>query len=226
MIPSTLDRVDLENIFLNMKKDPIPYITTNHSIDNLFIIQTRPSMVQELHSMCMKTHYKEKHCLFYKSLLYLDIIMFEAQVSSNVVINYNLICLNSLSLGIKFTQNQINIPRISQLQHLSRKSYEFTLEECLINETLCVELLHFRLTYSSCYDYLEMFLVNKTLLFEKARDLLDRICSQRLFVQKHPYAIACIIVSYCLELLSIRDLRIQRRFIYDKNHQFYQKFVK
>lgn len=217
---------DLENVFNIMKKDPIAYITNTHSIQNLFIIQNRPSLVKELHYMCMKTHYKEKHSLFYKSLLYLDIIMHEAVMAPNVALNYNLLCLNALSLGIKFTQNQINIPRISQLQHLNRKCNAYTLDECLENETLCVKLMNFRLVYSSCYDYLEMFLIEKDALFEKAKDLLDRISSQRCFIQKHPYHIACIIVSYCLEFLSIRDLQLERRFIFDKNNQSYQKFIK
>lgn len=209
-----------------MKFEDIPYLSKNKINQSIISFEKRQAQVSELYDLCLTTNCKDKLLLFYKSLLYYDIISFQCRMNPNAAFNTDLSVFNSFYLGIKFTQNQVNIPAINQLKHFNKKNPLIDYNAFIINEIFCVQLLNYKMAYSSVYDFLIMNLEDKPLILEKAKEYLEKIIHHQLFLSYSPYIIACGLVAYALNSQSKRDSLLMRKFCVNKEGTCYQLIVK
>lgn len=215
-----------ETTYQIMKFEDFPYLSKNKINQSIVSFEKRQAQVSELYDLCLTTNYKDKLLLFYKSLLYYDIISFQCRMNPNTAFNTDLCVFNSFYLGIKFTQNQVNIPAINQLKHFNKKNSLVDYNAFIINEILCVQLLNYKMTYSSVYDFLIMHLEDKPLILEKAKKYLEKIIHHQLYVSYSPYVIACGLIAYALNSQSKRDSLLMRKFCINKEGSCYQLIVK
>lgn len=218
--------MDYNNVFQLMKHERIPYISNLLYTQKPFPSRVNPTYIKELRDLTTKTNYKDKQLLFYKALLYYDVILYQAYNHSNINLNFDLLALNAFYLGIKFTQNQINMPRISQLKHMNKKYSLINAESFLTNEIKCLQLMNYSLVYSSSYDFMLMTLQDKQNVFEKATYYLDKFISSNLSTCYSPYSIACVIINYTMSVLGYRDPLLMKRYYVDKKSALYQAITK
>lgn len=218
--------MEYNNTFQIMKHEKIPYVSDLPNSQKPLPLRITPIYIKELRDLTSKTNYKDKSMLFYKSLLYYDIIISQAIKRTNINLNYDLVVLNAFYLGLKFTQNQINLPRISQLKHMNKRYASIDSNALITNEIICLQLLDYSLVYSSSYDFMLMTLQNKDNVFTKARDYLDKFISSSLSTCYSPYSIACVIINYTMSVLGYRDPLLMKRFYVDKKSPCYQTITK
>ena len=175
-----------------------PSISTKTHL--IFLKYTSPKyrsyMLNQYKHLCNKLHNTvNKHEIYYLSLLFNDIVLFNCE-NEPIITNISLLVFCCFYISVKFRLNQYEVMSINTLKKFNPEKFnEYSNEEIQYVEALCLKLLNYKLTYMTCYDYLVILVYKyglKKKVIDNSYDILYKIISGDIkeYIFKSPLKIA------------------------------------
>jgi hypothetical protein len=201
-------------IMKNLNK-PIFHKCISSKTNKIFIKYTqlnyRQYSLSIIKSLCYKSPYYNKNSLFYQTLLFHDIVLYNC--GNEVYINnLDLLILCCFLIAIKSLCDQYHILKIKDLKNIYREKFcLYKNEDIISNEIICLKLLDYNINYMSSYDFLCYFIHNNNndkILFEYSNHLLENLYNGdiKYYVFKSQYNIALEIFSQTKEQFKIKSI--------------------
>ena len=202
-------------IIKNLNK-PIFHTCISSKTHKIFIKYTnlkyRQYSLSIIKKLCQKSPYNNKNSIFYQTLLFHDIALYNCG-NEVLISNFDLLILSCFTIAIKSLCDQYHILKIKDLKNIYReKFYFYNNDEIVSNEIICLKLLDYNINYMSSYDYLEYFIKdnnnNNKILFESANNELEHLMNGNIkyYVFKSPYTIANEILTKTKEKFKIKSI--------------------
>ncbi len=160
----------------------------------------RQYSINIIRTLCNKSPYRNKNALFYQTLLYNDIILYNC--GNNVLIsNLDLLIFSCFIIAIKCLNQQIHILKLKDLKNIYREKYcLYKNEEIIINEISCLKILDYNINYMTSYDYIILFILNNNygkIIYQYSKCLLENLYNNdiKYYFNKSQYTIATEIIS-------------------------------
>ena len=160
----------------------------------------RQYSINIIRTLCNKSPYRNKNALFYQTLLYNDIILYNC--GNNVLIsNLDLLIFSCFIIAIKCLNQQIHILKLKDLKNIYREKYcLYKNEEIIINEISCLKILDYNINYMTSYDYIILFILNNNygkIIYQYSKCLLENLYNNdiKYYINKSQYTIATEIIS-------------------------------
>ena len=160
----------------------------------------RQYSINIIRTLCNKSPYRNKNALFYQTLLYNDIILYNC--GNNVLIsNLDLLIFSCFIIAIKCLNQQIHILKLKDLKNIYREKYcLYKNEEIIINEISCLKILDYTINYMTSYDYIILFILNNNygkIIYQYSKCLLENLYNNdiKYYINKSQYTIATEIIS-------------------------------
>ncbi len=220
----------------NINKAIIPKDLSTKT-NKIFLKYTNPKYRQYsiniIRTLCNKSPYRNKNALFYQTLLYNDIILYNC--GNNVLIsNLDLLIFSCFIIAVKCLNEQIQILKLKDLKNIYREKYcLYKNEEILINEISCLKILNYNVNYITSYDYIKLFILNNNynkVIYEYSKCLLENLYNNdiKYYIYKSQYTIASEILIKTKEKFHTRSISLlisQNQLLFNspsKNNQNYK----
>ena len=220
----------------NINKAIIPKDLSTKT-NKIFLKYTNPKYRQYsiniIRTLCNKSPYRNKNALFYQTLLYNDIILYNC--GNNVLIsNLDLLIFSCFIIAVKCLNEQIQILKLKDLKNIYREKYcLYKNEEILINEISCLKILNYNVNYITSYDYIKLFILNNNyskVIYEYSKCLLENLYNNdiKYYIYKSQYTIASEILIKTKEKFRTRSISLlisQNQLLFNspsKNNQNYK----
>ena len=192
---------EIINNNLNKKIFPEELNIKTNKIFNKYTNQKyRQYSINIIRTLCNKSPYRNKNALFYQTLLYNDIILYNC--GNNVLIsNLDLLIFSCFIIAIKCLNQQIHILKLKDLKNIYREKYcLYKNEEIIINEISCLKILDYNINYMTSYDYIILFILNNNygkIIYQYSKCLLENLYNNdiKYYINKSQYTIATEIIS-------------------------------
>ena len=202
-------------IIKNLNK-PIFHTCISSKTHKIFIKYTnlkyRQYSLSIIKKLCQKSPYNNKNSIFYQTLLFHDIALYNCG-NEVLISNFDLLIFSCFTIAIKSLCEQYQVLKIKDLKNIYReKFYFYNNDEIVSNEIICLKLLDYNINYMSSYDYLEYFIKdnnnNNKILFESANNELEHLMNGNIkyYVFKSPYTIANEILTKTKEKFKIKSI--------------------
>ncbi len=202
---------------INNLNKPIFHTCISSKTHKIFIKYTnlkfRQYSLSIIKNLCQKSPYNNKNSIFYQTLLFHDIVLYNCG-NEILISNFDLLIFSCFTIAIKSLCEQYHILKINDLKNIYReKFYLYKNDEIISNEIMCLKLLDYNINYMSSYDYLEYFIKdnnnnNNKVLFEYAKNELEHLINGNIkyYVFKSPYTIANEILNKTKEKFKIKSI--------------------
>ena len=209
--------MEIASEIINNLNKPIFHTCISSKTHKIFIKYTnlkfRQYSLSIIKNLCQKSPYNNKNSIFYQTLLFHDIVLYNCG-NEILISNFDLLIFSCFTIAIKSLCEQYHILKINDLKNIYReKFYLYKNDEIISNEIMCLKLLDYNINYMSSYDYLEYFIKdnnnnNNKFLFECAKNELDHLINGNIkyYVFKSPYTIANEILNKTKEKFTIKSI--------------------
>jgi hypothetical protein len=209
--------MEIASEIINNLNKPIFHTCISSKTHKIFIKYTnlkfRQYSLSIIKNLCQKSPYNNKNSIFYQTLLFHDIVLYNCG-NEILISNFDLLIFSCFTIAIKSLCEQYHILKINDLKNIYReKFYLYKNDEIISNEIMCLKLLDYNINYMSSYDYLEYFIKdnnnnNNKVLFEYAKNELEHLINGNIkyYVFKSPYTIANEILNKTKEKFKIKSI--------------------
>ena len=208
--------MEIASEIINNLNKPIFHTCISSKTHKIFIKYTnlkfRQYSLSIIKNLCQKSPYNNKNSIFYQTLLFHDIALYNCG-NEVLISNFDLLIFSCFTIAIKSLCEQYHILKINDLKNIYReKFYLYKNDEIISNEIMCLKLLDYNINYMSSYDYLEYFIKdnnnNNKILFEYAKNELEHLINGNIkyYVFKSPYTIANEILNKTKEKFKIKSI--------------------
>ena len=173
----------------------------------------RQYSINIIRTLCNKSPYRNKNALFYQTLLYNDIILYNC--GNNILIsNLDLLIFSCFIIAIKCLNQQIHILKLKDLKNVYNVKYcLYKDEEIIINEITCLKLLDYNVNYMTSYDYIKCFILNNNydkIIYDYGKYLLENLYNNdiKYYIYKSQYTIANEILNKSKERLQTKSISL------------------
>lgn len=182
------------------KYDKCPFPASISSKTHLIFLKYssqkyRPYIINQFRLLCDKLHCKNKYEIFYLSLLYIDLILFNCK-NEPIITNLNLLIFCCFYLSIKSRLSQFEILKIKDIKQLYPEKFdEFSKNDIREVEVLCLRLLDYNINFMTYYDFLlligERMKLSKTVI-NFSLDILNKTINNDIknYIFKSPCKLA------------------------------------
>jgi hypothetical protein len=161
-------------------------------------------------NLCQKLQFPNSESIFYQTLLYYDIILFNC--GNDIIINnLDLLILNCFYISIKSLNDQYGIPSLKKLKLLIKDKFLIYRDYEIVSiEIECLKLLNYNINYMNVYDFLKFFISENNKILEISKSYLQNIIygDIKFYIFKTPYELALEIFNKSKEKIAIKSLVI------------------
>ena len=161
-------------------------------------------------TLCQKIQFPNSESIFYQTLLYYDIILFNC--GNDIIINnLDLLILNCFYISIKSLNDQYGIPSLKKLKLLIKDKFLIYRDYEIVSiEIECLKLLNYNINYMNVYDFLKFFISENNKILEISKSYLQNIIygDIKFYIFKTPYELALEIFNKSKEKIAIKSLVI------------------
>ena len=160
--------------------------------------------------LSQKLYSKNSQSIFYQTLLYHDIVLYNC--GNEVIINnLDLLILGCFYISIKSLNSQYYIPTLKQLKSLINEKFYFYKDNDIISTEIdCLKLLNYNINYMNCYDFLKYFCGENNHLMDFASSYLENIIygNVKYYIFKTPYELSFDIYNKVKEKMRVKSIII------------------
>ena len=157
--------------------------------------------------LSQKLNDKNSQSIFYQTLLYHDIVLYNC--GNEVIINnLDLLILCCFYIAIKSLNSQYYIPSIKQLKSLFNEKFNlYKTNDIISTEIQCLKLLNYNINYMNSYDFLKYFFGENNNLIDFASLFLENIIYGNIknYIFKTPYELSFYIYNKVKEKMRVKS---------------------
>ena len=157
--------------------------------------------------LSQKLNYKNSQSIFYQTILYQDIVLYNCG-NEIIIHNLDLLILCCFYIAIKSINSQYYIPSLKELKSLINEKFYFYKDNDIIStEIECLKLLNYNINYMNCYDLLKYFFGENNNLMDFASSFLENIIygNIKYYIFKTPYELSFYIYNKVKEKMRVKS---------------------
>ena len=202
-----------KSIIKNLQKQIFPSCISSKT-HKIFLKYSSPRYrkycLDIIRHLSQKLYSKNSQSIFYQTLLYHDIVLYNC--GNEVIINnLDLLILGCFYISIKSLNSQYYIPTLKQLKSLINEKFYFYKDNDIIStEIECLKLLNYNINYMNCYDFLKYFCGENNHLMDFASSYLENIIygNVKYYIFKTPYELSFDIYNKVKEKMRVKSIII------------------
>ena len=162
--------MDYTKEILNSLNKPIFPVSISSKTHKIFLKYSnsryRKYSLDLIKHLCQKIQFSNYESLFYQTLLYYDIILFNC--GNDIIINnLDLLILNCFYISIKSLNDQYAVPSLKKLKLLIKEKFSLYRDYEIVSiEIECLKLLNYNINYMNVYDFLKFFIRDNNQMLE------------------------------------------------------------
>ena len=202
-----------KSIIKNLQKQIFPSCISSKT-HKIFLKYSSPRYrkycLDIIRHLSQKLYSKNSQSIFYQTLLYHDIVLYNC--GNEVIINnLDLLILGCFYISIKSLNSQYYIPTLKQLKSLINEKFYFYKDNDIISTEIdCLKLLNYNINYMNCYDFLKYFCGENNHLMDFASSYLENIIygNVKYYIFKTPYELSFDIYNKVKEKMRVKSIII------------------
>ena len=202
-----------KSIIKNLQKQIFPSCISSKT-HKIFLkyssLRYRKYCLDIIRHLSQKLNDKNSQSIFYQTLLYHDIVLYNC--GNEVIINnLDLLILGCFYISIKSLNSQYYIPTLKQLKSLINEKFYFYKDNDIISTEIdCLKLLNYNINYMNCYDFLKYFCGENNHLMDFASSYLENIIygNVKYYIFKTPYELSFDIYNKVKEKMRVKSIII------------------
>ena len=206
--------MDYTKEILNSLNKPIFPVSISSKTHKIFLKYSnsryRKYSLDLIKNLCHKIQFSNSESLFYQTLLYYDIILFNC--GNDIIINnLDLLILNCFYISIKSLNDQYAVPSLKKLKFFIKDKFSLYRDYEIVSiEIECLKLLNYNINYMNVYDFLKFFIRDNNQMLEISKSYLQKIIygDIKYYIFKTPYELALEIFNKSKEKIVIKPLVI------------------
>ena len=206
--------MDYTKEILKSLNKPIFPVSISSKTHKIFLRYSNPRYrkysLDLIKKLCQNLQFSNSESIFYQTLLYYDIILFNC--GNDIIINnLDLLILNCFYISIKSLNDQYGVPSLKKLKCFMKDKFSLYRDyEIVTIEIECLKLLKYNINYMNVYDFLKFLIRENIQILEISKSYLHNIIygDIKYYIFKTPYELALEIFNKSKEKIAIKPLVI------------------
>ena len=206
--------MDYTKEILKSLNKPIFPVSISSKTHKIFLRYSNPRYrkysLDLIKNLCQNLQFSNSESIFYQTLLYYDIILFNC--GNDIIINnLDLLILNCFYISIKSLNDQYGVPSLKKLKCFMKDKFSLYRDyEIVTIEIECLKLLNYNINYMNVYDFLKFLIRENIQILEISKSYLHNIIygDIKYYIFKTPYELALEIFNKSKEKIAIKPLVI------------------
>jgi hypothetical protein len=206
--------MDCTKEILKSLNKPIFPVSISSKTHKIFLRYSNPRYrkysLDLIKNLCQNLQFSNSESIFYQTLLYYDIILFNC--GNDIIINnLDLLILNCFYISIKSLNDQYGVPSLKKLKYFMKDKFSLYRDyEIVTIEIECLKLLNYNINYMNVYDFLKFLIRENIQILEISKSYLHNIIYGDIkdYIFKTPYELALEIFNKSKEKIAIKPLVI------------------
>ena len=206
--------MDYTKEILKSLNKPIFPVSISSKTHKIFLRYSNPRYrkysLDLIKNLCQNLQFSNSESIFYQTLLYYDIILFNC--GNDIIINnLDLLILNCFYISIKSLNDQYGVPSLKKLKCFMKDKFSLYRDyEIVTIEIECLKLLNYNINYMNVYDFLKFLIRENIQILEISKSYLHNIIYGDIkdYIFKTPYELALEIFNKSKEKIAIKPLVI------------------
>ncbi len=206
--------MDYTKEILKSLNKPIFPVSISSKTHKIFLRYSNPRYrkysLDLIKNLCQNLQFSNSESIFYQTLLYYDIILFNC--GNDIIINnLDLLILNCFYISIKSLNDQYGVPSLKKLKCFMKDKFSLYRDyEIVTIEIECLKLLNYNINYMNVYDFLKFLTRENIQILEISKSYLHNIIYGDIkdYIFKTPYELALEIFNKSKEKIAIKPLVI------------------